>query len=281
MLSAVEVGLTVGGARLLDGVTLDLHPGELLAVVGPNGAGKSTLVRLLSGESAPSAGRVELEGSPLATWPARELARRRAVLPQRSSLSFAFSALHVALLGRTPHAGRSRPADDLFIAREALRAAQADHLRHRSYPTLSGGEQQRVQWARVLAQIWEPPAAGARYLLLDEPTAALDLAHQLHILRTAREVARSGVALLAVLHDLNLAARFADRILLLSRGRRAALGTPREVLCAEILAPAFGLEVLVTTHPGDGLPLVVPSPGAAAGLVSLRSSKESSCSISS
>lgn len=258
MIQLQDVTYRVGSKALLDGVTLALRPGEVLAVVGANGAGKTTLLRLLSGERAPSDGTAHLDGQPLGSFDPKTLARRRAVLPQQSTLGFGFSVLEVVLLGRTPH--RTAHARDLDIVGHAMRAAGVSHLGSRRYPTLSGGEQQRVHFARALAQIWEAPEQAGRYLLLDEPTASLDLAHQHSVLRTARRCAAAGVGVLAVLHDLNLAAQHADRIAVLCRGRLVAEGAPEAVLTSEIILRAFDISVLVTEHPCATCPLVVPVP---------------------
>jgi iron complex transport system ATP-binding protein len=258
MLEAREVTVEADGTRLLDGVSVEVPPGQVTAVVGPNGAGKSTLLAVISGERTPSAGEVWLEGRRLAEWPRIERARTRAVLPQDSTLAFAFTALEVVLIGRTPHVrGAEQPAD-LAIARAALEAAGAADLEARLYPTLSGGERQRVQLARVLAQIWEAPPAGARYLLLDEPTSSLDLAHQHDTLALARRFAAEGAGVVAILHDLNLAAQYADRIVVLRNGRLIAAGSAGEVLTPEVILEVFGMPVIVGLHPHLDCPLVIP-----------------------
>jgi iron complex transport system ATP-binding protein len=257
MLAAYDLTVQVGTATLLSGVSAAVVPGHVLAVVGPNGAGKSTLLRALAGDRAPSGGEVKLDGRPLAQWRAADLARVRAVVLQHSGLDFSFTALEVVLLGRAPHAGRVSRARDLAIATAALTAADAAGLRARAYPTLSGGERQRVQFARALAQIWDTPARTPRYLLLDEPTAALDLAHQHRTLQRARDWSRRGAGVFVVLHDLNLAATYADRVLVLSRGRAVALGAPADVLRPELIEQVFGVAVTVTAHPDADTPLIV------------------------
>lgn len=258
-------GLTVvtsGGARLLKDVSLELRAGELVAVVGPNGAGKSTLLKALAGD-LPTAwirtGRVEFGGRPLHTWPRRDRARRLGVLPQQMPVPFAFTALETVLLGRSPHGDRETAADRT-IARQALAAAGVEHLAERLCPTLSGGEAQRVGFARVLAQLWPsatPRAEAPRYLLLDEPTASLDLARQHELLSVARAWASEGnVGVLAILHDLNLAARYADRLLVLDAGRPRGLGPPADLLTPALLQDTFGLPTLVQPHPTRGHPVV-------------------------
>ncbi|MGH7790048.1 MAG: heme ABC transporter ATP-binding protein [Candidatus Binatia bacterium] len=257
MLAAYDLSVRAGTATLLAGVSAAVVPGQVLAVIGPNGAGKSTLLNALAGDVAPAGGQIVLEGRPLATWPAADVARLRAVLLQHSGLEFAFTALEVVLLGRAPHAGRVSRARDLAIAAAALTAADAAALRARAYPTLSGGERQRVQLARALAQIWDATPAAPTYLLLDEPTAALDLAHQHRALQRARDWARRGTGVMVVLHDLNLAAAYADRVLVLSRGRVAALGAPFEVLQPLLIEDVFGLAVTLASHPDASAPFIV------------------------
>ncbi|MCQ4271808.1 heme ABC transporter ATP-binding protein [Pseudomonas kuykendallii] len=238
---------------VLGGVDLDVRPGEVLGVLGPNGAGKSTLLAALCGELQPAAGDVTLDDRALAHWPGAERAQRLAVLPQQSTLNFAFRVEEVVGMGRLPHAsGRARDAE---IVEAALLAADAAHLAGRSYLALSGGERQRVHLARVLAQLW--PGAQGQTLLLDEPTSMLDPLHQHTTLQAVREFALRGAAVLLILHDLNLAARYCDRLLLLGDGRPQVLGTPEEVLRAEPLKAVFGLDVLVQRHPERGHPLII------------------------
>ena len=266
MIEARDISVRAGGAMLLEGVSVEVVPGELVGVVGPNGAGKSTLRRALCGDAALSGGEVKMCGRALSAWTPLERARVRAVMPQDSALTFPFTALEVALMGRLPHLRGAEGPRDYEIANAALEAVEARHLAARLYPTLSGGEKQRVQLARVLAQIWEsrPEAkaggAGARFLLLDEPTSNLDLAHQHSTLAVARRFAREGVGVLVILHDLNLAAQYADRLLMLKGGRIACAGRPHDVLTREAIREVFGVEVVVTSHPTAGCPLVVTVP---------------------
>jgi iron complex transport system ATP-binding protein len=264
LLQAEALQVIRAGRALLDGVELAVRPGEVLALLGPNGAGKSTLLRCLCGELAPDAGQVRINGRPVAAWGARDLARRRAVLPQHSALGFPFTVLEVVLMGRIPHGGPG-PGDE-GRALAALEAAEVAHLTGRTYTTLSGGERQRVHLARVLVQLWDAlPDAEPRWLMLDEPTASLDLAHQHATLALARRWAGEGVGVLVVLHDLNLAAQYADRVAVLQAGRLLALDSPCAVFEPALIARAFGLAVRVLSHPELDCPLVVPSPSAAAG----------------
>lgn len=256
-LETIRVSFKIGDKTLLEEVSLAVAPGEVMAIVGPNGAGKSTLLKLLSGDLRPSSGKVLLQGKPLSDWSSREQARLRAVLPQQSRLNFPFTALEVVLLGRMPH-GTGGSRRDYEIALAALSAIGMSHLAQRLYPTLSGGEQQRVQLARVLAQIWEAPPRSKRYLLLDEPTTSLDLAHQQYTLKIARDFARKGTGVLAILHDLNLAAQYADQVLILREGRQIAWGMPDKVLTSKLIRAAFDLPVLVIPHPQLSCPLIAP-----------------------
>jgi iron complex transport system ATP-binding protein len=259
MLVAQELWVTVGRHTVLADVSLRLSPGEVVAVVGPNGAGKSTLLKALCGDLTPTRGEVLLEGQRLSAWAQRARAQVMAVLPQDSTLVFPFTALEVVLMGRTPHLRGYETARDDDIAHLALETVGMAHCAHRLYPTLSGGECQRVQLARILAQVWETPPTGARYLLLDEPTASLDLAHQHRTLTTAQGFAHAGAGVLAIVHDLNLAAQYAERIVVLHRGRPLASGRPADVLTPEIIQTAFAVSALVLPHPTLGCPLVVPT----------------------
>ena len=255
-LEARAVDVRRGGRGLLREVDLAVRPGEVLVVLGANGAGKSTLLRCLSGELLPDAGAIHLNGRALAGWAPRECAKRRAILPQQSALSFPFTALEVALMGRIPHGGPGR--GDIGIATQALVAAEAAHLAERSYTTLSGGERQRVHLARILTQVWQPlPDDEPRYLLLDEPTASLDLAHQHTTLALVRQWAQRGLGVMVVLHDLNLAAQYGDRIAVLKDGQLVTAGHPHAVLEPPLIAEAFGLPVRVIPHPELDCPLII------------------------
>jgi len=237
-LIAEGVGVVRQGRAILSHVSLAATPGRLLVLVGPNGAGKSTLLGALAGRIRPDAGYVTLDGLPLTAWEPRALARRRAMLSQRVDLAFGFTAREVVMLGRSPHVPDT--ARDEAIAVAALRAAHAWDLRDRRYTALSGGEQQRVQLARVLAQVWQGGSQGA-WLLLDEPEAGLDIAHQHFILRRARACAAMGLGVIAVLHDLNLAARYADDVAVLAGGALLRHGAPGEALDTALLSEIYGI----------------------------------------
>ncbi|TVP90219.1 MAG: heme ABC transporter ATP-binding protein [Pseudomonadaceae bacterium] len=252
MLRAENLACARGGCVILSEIDFTLAAGEVVAVLGNNGAGKSTLLATLTGELSASAGQVWLGDQALSGWADDERARHLAVLPQHSTLAFPFVAEEVVAMGRLPHGSGWQRDHEIIV--EAMQAADISHLRGRNYLTLSGGERQRVHLARVLAQVWQQPGA---CLLLDEPTASLDLAHQQVTLGQARDFAASGGSVLVILHDLNLAARYADRIMLLHRGQMAALGKPWDVLQAERIADIFGVQVQVERHPQQDCPLII------------------------
>jgi len=254
MLCAENLSVSRGAKPVLADISLELRSGEVFGVLGPNGAGKSTLLAALCGETAANTGCIRLHGKNLEDWDDRERAQQLAVLPQHSALNFAFRTEEVVAMGRLPHAsGRQR---DEQIVQAALKQVDALHLMGRNYLQLSGGERQRVHLARVLAQLW--PGENGRVLLLDEPTSMLDPLHQQQTLQAVRELAGRGTAVLAILHDLNLAARYCDRLLLLKEGRAERLGTVREVLQTAALKAVFGLDLLILAHPEQNCPLIVP-----------------------
>jgi iron complex transport system ATP-binding protein len=252
MLSVTDLTFRAGGRALVDGVTAAFDSGRLHLIVGPNGAGKSTLVKLLARLLRPHAGVVEYDGSDVAGWSERQLARRRAVLSQAVEVAFTIPVRELVMMGRYPHFGARPGASDLRVCDEVMRFFEADAMADRSYGTLSGGEKQRVQFARVLAQIWRP-VEGARYLFLDEPLTFLDIRHQIDFMEKVRSLAsQPDLVVVGVVHDLGLAARFSDRLLLLHQGRIVADGTPAEVLREEVLRAAFQVVPVLLTNPATG-----------------------------
>jgi iron complex transport system ATP-binding protein len=259
LLRAERVGVAYGRAKPVDDVSLALAAGELLVVVGPNGAGKTTLMKLLTGEVSPSEGQVILDGGDLARIPTWRLASKRAVMAQATRLAFPFTVAEVVRIGIDSVGRALTRADREQSIGEALRAADIGHLTGRSYQTLSGGEQQRVQFARTFAQLKAGQRTSDRQVLfLDEPVANLDLAHQIALMESAATLAREGVAVIAVLHDLNLAATFADRILVMHRGRAHALGKPAEVVTRANVELIFGVDICREDSTAGGLPVVLP-----------------------
>lgn len=263
-LEARGVTVHLGGTPILTEVDLDLRRGEVTVLVGPNGAGKSTLFGVLAGDIAPLAGTVRIiAGSPAAGGSAsreladvsalrpKELSRRRAVQMQDSRLAFSFTARDAVEMGRAPWAGTPEEERDDEVIAAALAAGEVTHLAARQVPSLSGGERSRVAFARLLAQETE-------ILLLDEPTAALDIRHQEHVIAAARGRARAGATVMVIVHDLSLAAAYADRIVLLEGGRVRAVGSPAEVLTAELVSEVYQHPVTVLTAPEGGELLIVP-----------------------
>ena len=257
MSAAIEVkrvGMRIRSATLLDGIELQVQPGETVAIVGPNGAGKSTLLRILSGDLTPTAGAVLLRGVALRSYSADRLAAHRAVLSQHVSISFPFTVEEVVRMGAGEMARtKAQPLVDAMLEEIGLNL-----FRDRELPTLSGGEQQRAHFARVLLQLAVGEARhGPGVLLLDEPTSSLDLRYQINLVEIGKRRAKNGTAVIAILHDLNLAARFADRVVVLHRGRLAASGTPRETITNAMLRNVFEVDTNVDLIAGP-LPHVLP-----------------------
>jgi len=264
MIRAQSIHLRLGGRSVLTDCSLDLAAGETVAVIGPYGAGKSSLLGLLSGALSPERGEITLDGRPIADIEPRVLARRRAVLEQAPDLAFPFRCLDLVLLGRDPHLGVSARDENLVIAEAAMAETDSLHLAGRLYPTLSGGERQRIQLARALAQIW--PEGGKRdaastrpcFLLLDEPTNNLDIGHQQALVATVRRMADKGLGVVAILHDPNLAALAADRLIVLNGGQVVADGGPASVLTPELIEDVFGVKASIIAHPETGRPCMLP-----------------------
>ena len=259
----------------IDGVTLEIPAAACTAVLGPNGSGKSTLLRLLLGVLNPARGEIGFRERPLAEWERGEMARAVGVVPQGEEQIFPLSVRELVAMGRYPHLGpwrREGDADRRAIT-GAMRRCDIERFAERPVSTLSGGERQRARLARALAQ--QPLA-----LALDEPTVALDVRHEMAIFELLRELGREGVTTLLATHNLNLAARYADRLVLLDRGRVVAEGTPTDVLTRETVERVYGWPVRVTSHPGPGpdagAPQVLPLAGEACGSMPLSRSKSTS-----
>ena len=226
------------GQDLLHDINLQLGPGQILGVLGPNGAGKTSLLNLLCGSTSLSRGAYLFGDRPMYEWPILQRARAQAVLPQHSSLNFPYTVEEVVLLGRTPH--ESGSAIDAQVVNAVLDATDTQSLRERLYTQLSGGEKQRVQLARVFAQVWRTQDAAQRLLLLDEPTSA-----------------DQGCAVVIIVHDFNLAARYTDLCLVLQDGRQRALGTPTQIFTPDMFREVFAVDVTVSKHPKLDIPLVI------------------------
>lgn len=255
MIEVRNAGFQVRGRKLLDDVTFTAKPGEFWAIIGANGAGKSTLIKLLSAELTATSGSVRLHDRDVRQYKLKDLAKRRAVLSQQNSISLAFTAQEIVLMGRYPFYEADPRQRDLAIVDMCLTKVGIGHLKTRLYPTLSGGEQQRVQLARALAQVWEIENG---LLLLDEPTTGMDLLHQYETFQLAKALTRKNFAVIAVVHDLNQALQYADRVLMLKGGRTHATGTPEEVLTEQAIHEAFGLPVQIIQPDLTPYPVIVP-----------------------
>jgi iron complex transport system ATP-binding protein len=254
VLKIESLSVSYGPHRVLHDVSLSVQSGEVLALIGPNGAGKSTLIRAISGVIPAQSGRIQTNGAGFNALTPMQRARQLAVVPQAVALPPAFSVLETVLMGRTPYLGfiGQTSDSDEEIARHALQRVDALGLIDRRVGELSGGEAQRVLLARALCQ-------STPILLLDEPTAHLDLQYQVSLMELIRDLARHDkLAVLTALHDLNLAARYADRVALMVAGVIQAAGTPQEVLTAELISEAYCLPVQVVKHPFSDAPLVLP-----------------------
>lgn len=253
-----KVGLVKNGRPLLQDISVDLLPGQLTVILGPNGAGKSTFLKLCSREMEPSSGAISLHGMDLRSWPTEELAMIRGVLSQSHPMAFPMDVAELVMMGRYPHRHRQAlDSDDHTIVQGAMQECSVDHLQGRSTQFLSGGEMQRVQTARVLAQIWNRHPHHERLLLLDEPTASLDPAFQHLCLLKAQRMAEQGVCVVAILHDLNLAARYADRIVFLKEGRLVASGPMQDMMDEALLQQVFAVEIRKIHDPRLAHPLIV------------------------
>lgn len=254
VIEASDLNKRAGRATLLDGVGLRVAAGEKVAIIGPNGAGKSTLLRLLSGDLRPNAGGVRLKQRDIASFTPRELAAHRAMLSQHINVAFPFTVEEIVLMG----AGERNLREAELLADAALEEVGLVHFRGRQLPTLSGGEQQRAHFARVLVQLACGEADhGPGLLLLDEPTSSLDLRHQIDLVEAACRRAAAGTAVIAILHDLNLAIRFADRLLVLNGGKLVADGSRAEIVTCETIRDIFEIDAVVH-QADDGVPYVLP-----------------------
>ena len=248
-----DIAFTADQKFILQGISCDVSPGQCVGILGPNGAGKSTLLRIMAATVPASAGTILLDGRALRQWSAQERARRIAFVPQRTEQTFPFCVREIVLMGRTPYLKRwqNETEDDLRIAQEAMVLTDIVHLAERDVTTLSGGEWQRVAIARALAQ---RPA----FLLLDEPTASLDLRHQMDIVQLLKRLTRQGVTIVTVLHDLNLALAVCSTVVLLQQGTLYAAGSPGVILTPQTVRAVFGVDVFIGSNPVTGAPYLIP-----------------------
>ena len=251
MIELEDVGYRINGKWLVRNIDLTIKNGVLWGFVGPNGAGKSTLLRLISGELIPTTGQISFFGKPINSYEPKELARLRAYLQQKRDVNFPFTALEVVLFGRYPYLnGTKETESDIAIARTALRNVEADVFADRLYPTLSGGEASRVDVARIITQ-------SPGLFLLDEPTNHLDPKHQLQIFDLCRNICDEGKTVITAIHDLNLASKYADQLLMLKDGITVACGSPKSVFTQKMLTETYGVSFNILAHP-EGYPWVMP-----------------------
>ncbi|XZF16204.1 heme ABC transporter ATP-binding protein [Chitinophagaceae bacterium MMS25-I14] len=251
MLTVQNVTVNAGKMPLLQNISAVFVPGKFNLIIGPNGSGKSTLIKVLSGSLKPQEGTVLYNDRPAERIPVAQLATMRAVLSQHTELPFPFKVHEVIMMGRAPHFTGRPAAKDHMACKAAMHFAGVTSLIHRDYNTLSGGEQQRVQFARVLAQIWYPTKEACRYLLLDEPLTFLDIYYQFRFMESIRQLLlQENIVVAGVIHDLNLAAKFADQLVLLYAGNVLASGTPEEVLTTEHILKAYEMEPAIIKNTG-------------------------------
>jgi len=256
MIEVKNLSYQAGTKKILDGASFNLVSGEMMAVIGANGAGKSTLLKLLCREIEATSGSIKFNGKDIASYSVHDMAMLRAVLTQHNTVSVMFTVKELVMMGRYPHFENRPSAHDVEVVDKAMEETGITHLSSRDYNTLSGGEQQRVQLARVIAQIYDRPNA---FLFLDEPTNGLDLLYQQQILQLARNMANRGYIVISILHDINFASQYADQILMLKNGKTVALGAPLRVINCENIHEAFSIKVKLMECEEFKCPLVIPS----------------------
>jgi iron complex transport system ATP-binding protein len=259
MLKAEHISCRIGDKQILDDVSVSFAPGKFNMILGPNGSGKSTFLKIFSGEFHSYNGDVFYNGVKLGQLKKPELSRRRAVMSQQPELNFPLMVEEVVMMGRYPHFDFNPGKKDEKICGEVMELLKLESFRERNYLTLSGGEKQRVQFARVLAQIWEKPLAGSRYLIMDEPLTSLDLSYQHEFLSVARALLKEETVLIAIIHDINLAIQYADRLFFLKAGRLVAHGEAAETISEPLINQVFGIHSTIVKNPVTGLPLVIYS----------------------
>jgi iron complex transport system ATP-binding protein len=256
MIELSNVVFRSGGRSILNSISLQLDKGRFHIIAGPNGAGKSTLLKLMSRELRPGSGDIFLGGQNLGKFRDSELARVRAVLAQHNAVSLPFTVSEVVMMGRYPFISHNPSETDDHIVIECLRKAEVSHLSDRLYPVLSGGEKQRVQLARTLAQLW---TISDGYFFLDEPTTGMDLKHQFLAMEVAKGLTGRGHTVVAVLHDLNMTFPYADQVILMEEGHLYATGTAETVITREAISRVFGVDVHIWKPEGDAFPVIVPA----------------------
>jgi len=257
MISAEQIKYSVGTKNILNNISVEFLPGTCNLIIGPNGSGKSTLIKLLSGEINNFDGQLSYNGSDIKNLTKLALAASRAVLSQQTELSFPMTVEEVVLLGRNPHYQYNPSKKDIEIVKEVMALLDLNSFTHRNYQTLSGGEKQRVHYARVLAQIWEIPKGEQRYLFLDEPLNNLDIYYQQIFLSIAVSLLNDTTTLIGVVHDINIALRYADQLFFLKEGALIKNGAPEKIVDAILIKEVFNIDTQLMLHPSTGKPVVL------------------------
>ena len=257
MLRTENISFSVGKKQILKNVSATFLPGEFNMILGPNGSGKSSFLKIFSGEINKFHGTVLYEDKKIKDLRKEELAKKRAVMSQQADLGFPLLVEEVVMMGRYPHFTFNPNKKDIIICNEVIERMNLFEFKERNYLTLSGGEKQRVQYARVLAQIWEKPPEGYRYLFLDEPLNSLDISYQHEFLQAAVELIKDHTVLIAVMHDINLAAHYADNLFFLKEGELVVHGKPKDILTENIIEKVFNIKTKVIDNPVTGKPLII------------------------
>ncbi len=257
MLRTENISYSIGKKQILKNISLEFIPGEFNMILGPNGSGKSTFLKIFSGEINDYDGNVFYGDKKIGSIKKEELARKRAVMSQQPELNFPLSVEEVIMMGRYPHFAFNPGKKDEDICNEVMNRMNLRSFKERNYLTLSGGEKQRVQFARVLAQVWEKPGSVTRHLFLDEPLASLDINYQQEFLQIARSFLGPDTIITAVIHDINLAIQYADKLFFFKEGELAALGKPSSILSEKLIEDIFRVKVTIISNPLSGSPLVV------------------------
>jgi iron complex transport system ATP-binding protein len=257
MLKTNNIFYSIGKKMILSDISAEFYPGEFNMILGPNGSGKSTFLKIFSGEINGYAGSV-LYNDNLIAWQKKEaLAKYRAVMSQQPELSFPLMVDEVVMMGRYPHFNFNPNKKDFDICNAVMERMKLTAFKERNYLTLSGGEKQRVQFARVLAQVWEKPAKGNRYLFLDEPLTSLDINYQQEFLQIAKEFSLQDTVLIAVMHDINLATQYGDKLFFIKEGSLVGYGSPKEILTEALLHQVFDIKTTIINNPITNNPLVI------------------------
>lgn len=257
MLKTENIIYSIGKKQIVNNISVEFLPGEFNMILGPNGSGKSTFLKIFCGEIKGYNGTVLYNGINITKQQKEELARYRAVMSQQPELSFPLMVEEVVMMGRYPHFTFNPTRKDESICNEVIARMDLSSFKERNYLTLSGGEKQRVQFARVLAQIWEKPATGNRYLFLDEPLNNLDINYQQEFLQVAKEFTNADTVLVAVMHDINLAVQYADKLFFLKDGALVGFGRPKDILTADLIRKVFKVSTTIINNPVTNVPLVI------------------------